>query len=110
MTKLSSQECIPCDKQEKPLTKQQAEEYLNEINDWVLADDATYISREFIFKNFRQAQEFVNKVGEVAESQKHHPDITFGWGYASIKIQTHNINGLHKNDFILAGKIDFILS
>ena len=51
---------------------------------------------------------FINKVGEIAEKENHHPDITFGWGYCSIKIFTHAIKGLAESDFILAAKIDQI--
>jgi len=75
---------------------------------WQLVDDGRKIYREFLFNNFLSALAFVNKVGEIAELEQHHPDIEFGWGYARIYIQTHKINGLHENDFILAGKIDLI--
>ena len=54
------------------------------------------------------AQNFINKVGEIAESEGHHPDLWFGWGYARIKIFTHAIKGLAESDFILAAKIDQI--
>jgi 4a-hydroxytetrahydrobiopterin dehydratase len=53
---------------------------------------------------------FVNEVGKISEKEGHHPDITFGWGYAEIKITTHAIKGLSKNDFILAAKIDQIIN
>ncbi|MGD8430181.1 MAG: 4a-hydroxytetrahydrobiopterin dehydratase, partial [Ectothiorhodospiraceae bacterium] len=58
------------------------------------------------FKNFAQALEFVNKVGELAEGEGHHPEVSFGWGHAEVEIWTHKIGGLHQNDFILAAKID----
>ena len=67
-----------------------------------------YIIKDFKFKNFLESQSFINKVGEIAEQEGHHPDIWFGWGYAKIKIQTHAINGLHESDFVLAAKIDKI--
>ena len=60
------------------------------------------------FENFVESQNFVNKVGEIAEKESHHPDIWFGWGYAKIKIFTHAIMGLAESDFILAAKIDKI--
>ena len=66
--------------------------------------------REFKFKNFEESQNFVNKVGNLAEEENHHPDISFGWGYAVIIITTHAIEGLSENDFILAAKIDKIFS
>ena len=68
-----------------------------------------YLLKEFKFENFIIAQNFVNKVGEIAEKEGHHPDIWFGWGYAKIKIFTHAINGLAESDFILAAKIDKII-
>ena len=64
--------------------------------------------KNFKFDNFLQSQEFVNKVGEIAETEGHHPDLWFGWGYARIKIFTHAIKGLAESDFILAAKIDKI--
>ena len=60
------------------------------------------------FKNFEESQNFVNKVGNVAEAENHHPDISFGWGYCKVKIFTHAIKGLAESDFILAAKIDKI--
>ena len=71
-------------------------------------DENFYLLKEFKFENFANAQDFVNKVGTIAESEGHHPDIGFGWGYAKIKIFTHAINGLAESDFILAAKIDKI--
>ena len=71
-------------------------------------DKNYYLEKNFKFKNFAESQEFVNKVGSIAESESHHPDIYFGWGYAKIKISTHAIKGLAESDFILAAKIDRI--
>ena len=67
-----------------------------------------YLTKEYKFENFIQSQNFINKVGNIAETEGHHPDIWFGWGYAKIKIFTHAINGLHESDFVLAAKIDKI--
>ena len=61
--------------------------------------------KEFKFENFLESQKFVNKVGEIAETEGHHPDIWFGWGYAKIKIFTHAIKGLAESDFILLQKL-----
>ncbi len=65
-----------------------------------------HLKREYKSTNFRGALRFVNRVGEVAEREGHHPDISFGWGYAEIKIWTHAIDGLSESDFILAAKLD----
>ena len=67
-----------------------------------------YLIKEFKFENFIESQNFVNKVGNIAEEEAHHPDISFGWGYCKVKIFTHAIKGLAESDFILAAKIDRI--
>ena len=103
---LEQQHCTPCRGRVAPLDEAAARTSLGDLPDWLLADDAKRISRDFRFKNFAQALAFVNEVGAIAEAEGHHPDIAFGWGYASISLQTHKIDGLHENDFILAAKID----
>ena len=67
-----------------------------------------FLLKEFNFKNFKESQNFINRVGDIAELEGHHPDISFGWGYAKVKIYTHAISGLAESDFILASKIDRI--
>tara|TARA_Y100000296_G_scaffold22821_1_gene26978 strand:- start:1163 stop:1516 length:354 start_codon:yes stop_codon:yes gene_type:complete len=90
-----------------PFTKEEVREFLAQLSDqWVVDDDYTKIRVEFKFKNFKKALDFVNAVGEVADAAMHHPDITLGWGYAHLEIQTHSISGLHKADFVLAAKAD----
>ena len=69
-----------------------------------------FLIKKFNFDNFLESQKFVNEVGKISEEEGHHPDISFGWGYAEIKITTHAIKGLSENDFILAAKIDKIIS
>ena len=73
---------------------------------WELLDDSRKIQRTFRFKNFRQVLDFAQRAGELAEAQGHHPEIAFGWGYATVALQTKKIKGLHENDFIVAAKID----
>jgi 4a-hydroxytetrahydrobiopterin dehydratase len=68
--------------------------------------DGHHLEREFRFDDFRQALDFVNEVGELAEEQGHHPDIYLSYGKAKVQLWTHKIKGLHENDFILAAKID----
>jgi 4a-hydroxytetrahydrobiopterin dehydratase len=100
--------CVPCTLGTPTLTPTEAAEYLKQLHsDWTLIDDVR-IKRSFKFKNFKLALDFVNKVGELAESEGHHPNIQFGWGYATIDLMTHKIQGLSTNDFILASKIDQI--
>ena len=66
------------------------------------------IFKKFKFSNFKKAISFANEVGEIAETEGHHPDISIGWGYCLVMVHTHAINGLSINDFILAAKIDNI--
>ena len=73
-----------------------------------LRDDAHRIERTFRFRNFREAGAFVQEISELAEAEGHHPDISFGWGYATVGLQKKKIKGLHENDFIMAIKIDQI--
>ncbi len=76
---------------------------------WSAHDGNTKIASEFRFKNFRQTLDFVTAVGELAESEFHHPiSINFGWGFCAIVLQTKKIAGLHENDFIMAAKINKI--
>ena len=67
-----------------------------------------FLEKNFKFKNFLDSQNFINKVSKISEKENHHPDLSFGWGYAKIVITTHAIEGLSENDFILAAKIDQI--
>jgi len=97
--------CAPCRKGTPPLSADDAQDYLTGLPGWLLSADGKSIARRFEFKNFAQAWEFVNKVGKMAETENHHPDIAFGWGYAEFRLTTHAINGLHPNDFIMAAKI-----
>lgn len=103
---LAQQSCVPCRGGMAPLDRGRAEELLKEIPQWSLDEGATRISRTFKFKDFAQALDFVNGIGRIAEEQTHHPDIAFGWGYATVTLYTHKIKGLHENDFIVAAKAD----
>jgi 4a-hydroxytetrahydrobiopterin dehydratase len=79
---------------------------LAEIEDWHAENDI--LSRRFEFENFSQALEFVNQVGAIAEKHDHHPDITFGWGYAEINLTTHDRGGITAFDFAVAKEIEAI--
>ncbi len=84
-------------------------ELLKELNGWQAVEEH-HLMKSYAFKNFRASLEFVNRVGRIAEDEGHHPDISFGWGYAEIRIHTHKIDGLTESDFILAAKIDALSS
>jgi 4a-hydroxytetrahydrobiopterin dehydratase len=103
---LANKTCTPCKGGIPPLTTQESERFQGEVPNWELRDDTKRIERTFKFRNFREALSFVQKVGELAESEGHHPDISFGWGYVTVSLQTKKIKGLHENDFILAAKFD----
>ncbi len=103
---LAEKTCTPCRGGVPPLTRDEAQRFQAQAPDWELDDDANRIQRTLRFRNFREALTFVQEVGELAESEGHHPDISFGWGYATISLSTKKIKGLHENDFIMASKID----
>lgn len=103
---LQEKSCTPCRGGVPPLTREEAEHFQTEAPDWRLDQDARQIARSFRFADFRAALAFVETVGALAEAEGHHPDIHFGWGYATVFLQTKKIKGLHENDFIMAAKID----
>jgi 4a-hydroxytetrahydrobiopterin dehydratase len=80
-------------------------EFAAQVPAWEVVDEH-HLRRRFEFTNFRAAQEFVNRIAEVAETEGHHPDVCFGWGYSELTIHTHAIGGLSESDFVLAAKID----
>lgn len=110
MDNLSQKHCVPCEGGMLPFTKEEAEKLVASVGlDWKLANNAKQISRKFAFSNFREALEFVNKAGEIAEEEKHHPDIKiFAYKKVLVELSTHAIGGLSENDFILAAKINEI--
>ncbi len=103
---LSQKTCTPCRGGIPPLGSSEAEALLPQAPGWRLLENGTRIERRFEFKDFAAALAFVNRVGDLAEQEGHHPDITFGWGYASALFYTHKIGGLHENDFIMAAKVN----
>ena len=107
---LAEKTCTPCRGGIPPLTRDEAQRFQAQAPNWELADDAHRIQRTFRFRNFRESLAFVQEVGELAEAEGHHPDISFGWGYATVSLSTKKIKGLHENDFIMASKIDRVLA
>lgn len=107
-TMLAEKTCTPCRGGIPPLTVDEAEALRAQAPDWALRDEATRIERTYRFKNFAEAFGFVRQAGDLAEAEAHHPDISFGWGYATISLRTKKIKGLHENDFIIAVKLDRI--
>lgn len=105
MSELSSKTCVPCRGGVPPLEGAELQKLSKQVPAWKVVD-GHHITRTFTFPDFRQALDFVNKVGELAETQGHHPDIFLTWGKAEITTWTHKINGLSESDFILAAKVD----
>jgi 4a-hydroxytetrahydrobiopterin dehydratase len=104
MSDLASKTCVPCRGGTPPLKGEELDDLWRQIPGWEVVEEH-HLRRRFRFKNFREALDFVNRVGELAEEQGHHPDVRFGWGYAEVTVYTHKIDGLTESDFILAAKI-----
>ncbi len=105
---LERKRCVPCEGSMPPLMKKQTDELKKEIGSAWQVEDLKKLRREFTFKDFKEALVFVNKVGEIAEKEGHHPDIRLSWGKVMIEITTHAIGGLSINDFILARKVEIL--
>ena len=111
MSDLHNKNCIPCRGGIPAFDLTEIHKYLKKIDGWDVKknkENSFFLEKNFKFEDFLKSQNFVNKVGDIAEKEGHHPDISFGWGYAKIKISTHAIKGLAESDFILAAKIDKI--
>jgi 4a-hydroxytetrahydrobiopterin dehydratase len=113
MTDLTKKKCVPCEGGLIPFDVSEIHKYQKKVDGWDVIKNENnifFLFKKFIFKNFLDSQNFINNVGKISEDEGHHPDISFGWGYAEIKITTHAIEGLSENDFILAAKIDQLIN
>ena len=108
MDQLKEQSCEACKADAPKVTDAELAELMKQIPDWqpVSEDGILKIRREYKFKNFVLALAFTNKVGELAESEGHHPDLLTEWGKTTVTWWSHKIKGLHKNDFIMAARTD----
>ena len=104
---LKQKKCVPCEGGVKPLTPDEYEAFLRqELRGWNAVEEKA-LEKDYKFKNFQGALDFVSKVGQIAESEGHHPDIFLhDWNKVKLTLSTHAIGGLSENDFILASKID----
>ena len=109
MSALAEKECIPCKGGMPPLKGEELANVANELDGGWRVIREHHLEKEYKFKNFREALEFTNKVGELAESQGHHPDIYLAWGQVKLTIWTHKIDGLTESDFVMAAKADKLL-
>ena len=105
MAELSERQCVPCRGGVPPLNGDEIKGLLHQLHGWQVVNEH-HLLKTYQFKDFRESLNFVNRIGELAEEQGHHPDICFGWGKADITIWTHKIDGLTESDFVLAAKID----
>lgn len=106
---LTKKNCVPCEGGVKPLTADEYKSYLrNELSGWQDVEEVK-IEKDYKFRNFQEALDFISKVGKLAEQEGHHPDIFLhNWNRVRLTLWTHAIGGLSENDFILAAKIDVI--
>ena len=102
---LADKTCVPCRGGVPPLKGEELQSFSRQVPDWQVASEH-HLHREFRFPDFKQALDFVNRVGAIAEEQGHHPDILLTWGKVGITIWTHKVDGLTESDFILAAKIN----
>jgi 4a-hydroxytetrahydrobiopterin dehydratase len=106
---LAEKHCVPCRGGVPPLAGKELNDLASQLPDWNVAEQH-HLERTFKFPDFKSALAFVNRVGDVAEAEAHHPDICFGWGSAKVTLFTHKISGLTESDFILAAKIGALFS
>ena len=109
MSALEKKSCSVCNKQTAPLTVEKARQLAINIPGWMIEDEGRILIKSYKFQNYIEALEFVSMVSVLAEKENHHPDITFGWGYATILFTTHKAKGLTENDFIMAAKVNALV-
>lgn len=104
-SELASKTCIPCRGGVPALKGEELRKLHAQVPGWEVANEH-HLHRSYSFPDFVTALAFVNRIGELAEQQGHHPDILLGWGKVEITIWTHKVDGLTESDFILAAKIE----
>lgn len=105
MGKLSGQKCVPCSGEKAPLLSEDANALLLELNEcWSV--EKGKLSCSMSFRDFKSAWKYAEKIADIAEIEGHHPDLYISYGKLKVELFTHAINGLSKNDFIIASKID----
>ena len=105
MSDLATKHCQPCEGGTPPLQGAELDRLMGQLQGWSLMEGKR-LEKEYRFPDFRQALDFVNRLGEVAEEEGHHPDVYLTWGKVRVALSTHSVGGLSENDFILAAKAD----
>jgi 4a-hydroxytetrahydrobiopterin dehydratase len=109
MSDLASKQCVPCKGGVPPLKGDELRELHVRLGEsWTVVGEH-HLEKTFEFKDFKQALDFTNRVGDLAEEQGHHPDICLSWGKAVVQVWTHKIDGLTESDFVFAAKTDRVL-
>src|SRR5260370_4534978 len=103
MEELAERKCVPCRGGVPQMKGDEIEKLSSQLPGWQVVNEH-HLKRTYRFKDFGETLQFVNRVGELAEAQGHHPDICFGWGKAEVTIWTHKIDRLSESDFVLAAK------
>jgi len=103
---LASRACAPCRGGVPPLAGAELAGLLEQLGGGWLVVDGHHLEKEFKFRNFREALAFANRVGELAESVNHHPDLLVAWGRVRVTVFTHKVGGLTETDFVFAAKTD----
>jgi 4a-hydroxytetrahydrobiopterin dehydratase len=103
---LANRECVPCRGGVPPLKGDDLSALADQLGGGWQVVDAHHLRKEYRFNNFREALDFTNRVGEMAEQQGHHPNIELAWGLVRLKVWTHKVNGLTESDFVFAAKAD----
>ena len=106
MTELHTIRCVGCEGGIPALTHEEIQQLLPQLEAWQVSEDQRWISKRFTFKGFYKTMAFVNAIAWIANQENHHPDLEVGFNYCLVKYTTHAVNGLTKNDFICAAKID----
>jgi 4a-hydroxytetrahydrobiopterin dehydratase len=104
-SELARKSCVPCRGGVPPLKGRELDNLRSQLPGWNVVNEH-HLSRHYNFPDFAKALAFVNRIGEVAEREGHHPDICFTWGKVDVSTYTHKIDGLTESDFILAAKIE----
>ncbi len=102
---LAERQCIPCAGGTPPLTPEEVGPLLAQLEGWEVVDNH-HLTKQYKFRNFAEALAFVNRVGELAEEEGHHPDLHLAWGKVGVEIWTHKIDGLSESDFVFSAKCD----
>ena len=112
MAVLRNERCAACRRDSPQVTAREIEELRHEVPEWTLVEREAILrlERKFRFSNFAEALSFTHRVGALAEAEGHHPAILTEWGQVTVTLWTHAIQGLHRNDFIMAAKVDSLLA